>query len=324
MKKGLNVALLYHLFALPIFFTSIVVKAQTLTVQQQSGPAIRAVGGGSYTSINLGRATGGSPVAGYSGNFDDLEIGVASGTGNYAGEATAGDVVMRMPADRKMLFKLGLNNASVFTITGQRVGVGTAAPVSRLDMGNVVLNDPTRDVPSFTMWNDGSVYYGLGVSGGTLNAFAHNAHSFYTLPAVGQPRKRVCFMEANGLGIGVTALPAGYSGMQLAVNGRITAKEVKVTVNGLSDYVFAPAYRLRPLSEVDAFIKQNGHLPEVPSATEVARDGMDVGEMENTLLKKVEELTLYVIEQDKKLDVLQQENQQQARQIEHLQSRKKK
>ncbi|MBD0254262.1 MAG: hypothetical protein ICV83_00975 [Cytophagales bacterium] len=292
-------------------------RVGTFTVQQWAGPALRAVGAGAHTSINLGRDNAGRPVAGYTGNFDDLEIAVASGTGNYASEAVAGDVIMRMPAEgSKMLFKLGLNNVTGFTLTGQRVGVGTAFPVSRLDVGNVVLADPTRDVPTITLWNNGSVYYGLGVSGGTLNAFAHNAHSFYTLPTEGQPRKRVCFMESNGMGIGVTSLPAGYSGMQLAVNGRITAKEVKVTVTGLGDYVFSPAYRLRPLAEVEVFVKENGHLPEVPSAAEVARDGMNVGEMENTLLKKVEELTLYVIE-------LKKENEQQARQIELLQSNKK-
>jgi len=109
----------------------------------------------------------------------------------------------------------------------------------------------------------------------------------------------------------------GNGEYKLVVNGKVKAREIKVTVTGYGDYIFSPAYRLRPLSEVDAFIKQNGHLPEVPSAAEVAKEGMNVGEMENTLLKKVEELTLYVIE-------LKKENDQQARQIEQLQSRKKK
>jgi hypothetical protein len=221
----------------------------------------------------------------------------------------------------------GYNHKFVVDGVSGNVGIGAPLPVSRLDFGRDLLMDPVSGIPTITLWNDGSSYYGYGVSPGALNAVSVGKHNFYTLPTAGQPRKLACFIETKGMGIGVENLPpvpAGYTGVQLAVGGRIIAKEVKVTVAGLGDYVFAPAYRLRPLSEVDAFIKQNGHLPEVPSAAEVAKEGMNVGEMENTLLKKVEELTLYLIGQNKKLEVLQQENQQQARQIEHLQSRKKK
>jgi hypothetical protein len=113
------------------------------------------------------------------------------------------------------------------------------------------------------------------------------------------------------------------NGFLLTVKGKVLASEVKVSVAALGDYIFSPGYRLRPLSEVEAFVKQNGHLPEVPSAAEVAKEGMNVGEMENTLLKKIEELTLYAIEQNKKLDALQQENQQQDQQIEQLHNKRK-
>ncbi|HAA16964.1 MAG TPA: hypothetical protein DCE41_36735, partial [Cytophagales bacterium] len=66
--------------------------------------------------------------------------------------------------------------------------------------------------------------------------------------------------------------------------------------NVWADYVFAPSYRLRPLSEVAAFIEENQHLPEVPSAEEVAETGYDQVALNATLLQKIEELTLYVIE----------------------------
>ena len=71
------------------------------------------------------------------------------------------------------------------------------------------------------------------------------------------------------------------------------------------DYVFAQDYNLRPLSDVEAYILKNSHLPEVPSAKEIKNNGVDVQEMNMTLLKKIEELTLYVIDQDKKIDRLQ-------------------
>jgi hypothetical protein len=97
-------------------------------------------------------------------------------------------------------------------------------------------------------------------------------------------------------------------GNMLAVAG--TALFTKVTVKALPwpDYVFHANYRLRPLSEVEQYIKQYNHLPEVPSATEVEKNGIDVGDNQATLLKKIEELTLYLIEQEKQIKRLCDEN----------------
>ena len=86
---------------------------------------------------------------------------------------------------------------------------------------------------------------------------------------------------------------------KLAVNGMIGAKEVIVTNTGWPDYVFRPGYRLRPLTEVSAFIQQHHHLPDIPSATEVKAKGVSVGQMQSKLLAKIEELTLHMIRQDR-------------------------
>ncbi|PTQ92447.1 hypothetical protein C8P68_11247 [Mucilaginibacter yixingensis] len=88
----------------------------------------------------------------------------------------------------------------------------------------------------------------------------------------------------------------------LSVNGTIRSKQVKVEIANWPDFVFKPAYSLSPLSEVKAYIDQNQHLPEVPAAATVEKEGMDVAEMNKILLKKVEELTLYLIEKDKEID----------------------
>jgi hypothetical protein len=93
----------------------------------------------------------------------------------------------------------------------------------------------------------------------------------------------------------------------LAVNGTITAKELRLTRQGWADYVFDSAYTLMPLKEVDGYIRVHRHLPGIPSAAEVARDGVAVGETQTALLKKIEELTLYIIEQDKKIAAQQDE-----------------
>ncbi|OEK01978.1 hypothetical protein BFP97_10810 [Roseivirga sp. 4D4] len=94
------------------------------------------------------------------------------------------------------------------------------------------------------------------------------------------------------------------------VNGDVEAMKVKVSVNpgNWPDYVFASSYELRALSEVEDFVKKNGHLPEVPSAEKVEKEGLDLGNMDATLLKKVEELTLYMIDMKKEIEVLKEEN----------------
>ena len=82
-----------------------------------------------------------------------------------------------------------------------------------------------------------------------------------------------------------------------------------------ADYVFQPQYKLKSLREVEAFIREHKHLPDVPSAMEVEGNGIDLGENQATLLKKIEELTLYMIELNKKVEALSAENKELKKQI---------
>lgn len=93
--------------------------------------------------------------------------------------------------------------------------------------------------------------------------------------------------------------------MTVNSNGLLRVKEIQVKTDLWADYVFNADYKLRSLGEVETFIKENGHLPEVPSAKEVEENGLKLGEMNALLLKKIEELTLYVIEQNKRMDELE-------------------
>jgi len=114
--------------------------------------------------------------------------------------------------------------------------------------------------------------------------------------------------EGN-VGIGTTD-PRGY---RLAVNGKIRAQEIKVEAAPWPDYVFNKSYYLPTLQETEKHIKEKGHLPGIPSAEEVKTNGIDLGEMNAKLLKKIEELTLYLIEQKKEIQSQGEElkNQQQ-------------
>jgi hypothetical protein len=107
----------------------------------------------------------------------------------------------------------------------------------------------------------------------------------------------------NGkLGIG-TVNPGSW---KLAVNGSIRAKEIKVET-GWSDFVFYADYKLPTLKEVEKHIKEKGHLKDIPSAKEVEKNGILLGEMNSKLLQKIEELTLYIIEMNKRMSSMETE-----------------
>jgi hypothetical protein len=93
---------------------------------------------------------------------------------------------------------------------------------------------------------------------------------------------------------------------RFAVDGTILSTGVTVKLKGAwPDYVFSKNYKLRTLPELENFIKDKGHLPEIPAAGEVEKSGIDLAEMDAKLLQKIEELTLYIIEQNKKIEQLE-------------------
>lgn len=91
---------------------------------------------------------------------------------------------------------------------------------------------------------------------------------------------------------------------KLTVNGAIGARQVKVTQEQWADYVFHPNYKLPLLATVEQFIKDHGHLPDIPSEKEVLENGIDLGEINRLYLQKIEELTLYIIDLQQQVDIL--------------------
>jgi hypothetical protein len=169
---------------------------------------------------------------------------------------------------------------------GGNVGVGTVAPSARLELntgggasnqtGLYVYHSANTgfDVASFVSnWLDGQ--------GGNLFRVGNASGNAITVTS------------ARNVGIGTT-----NPTQKLSVNGAVRAKEVIVDT-GWSDYVFDESYKLAALSETEAFVKAEKHLPGIPSAREVAENGISVGEMQAKLLAKIEELTLHVIAQEK-------------------------
>lgn len=129
----------------------------------------------------------------------------------------------------------------------------------------------------------------------------------YTMPSVFGPSfqwqrnvNNLYYMDGN-VGIGTNA-----PGEKLSVNGKIRAHEIKVesTASTWPDYVFEEEYDLPSLKSTADFIKANKHLPGVPTAKDVEKDGISVGEMNKILLKKIEELTLHMIEMKNEIEEL--------------------
>jgi len=111
-------------------------------------------------------------------------------------------------------------------------------------------------------------------------------------------------IQGNGsIGIG-TAITNGY---KLAVKGSVVATSVKVQLMDVwPDYGFEKSYKRPSLSELEHYVNTEKHLPEMPSAQAVSKDGIDLGDMNASLLKKIEELTLYLIEQNKEIEILKE------------------
>ncbi len=96
------------------------------------------------------------------------------------------------------------------------------------------------------------------------------------------------------------------SGYALSVNGKVISEEVRVEADVWPDYVFESEYPLIPLGQLEHYINTNKHLPNIPAANQVQKEGIALGDMNRRLLEKIEELTLYLIQQEKKLNALQQ------------------
>lgn len=120
----------------------------------------------------------------------------------------------------------------------------------------------------------------------------------------------VSFPDGIVVGNSTITIPSG-STYKLAVSGGILTEKVRVATNGTpfwADYVFDKNFKLRSLKEVENFIKENKHLPDVPSIADVTKNGIDLAQTQALLLQKIEELTLYVIQQQKEIDTLKKSN----------------
>ncbi|GAB3955443.1 hypothetical protein GCM10028805_43060 [Spirosoma harenae] len=302
-----------------------------------SGEGNTAIGDGAYLNATTGG--GNTAIGRYAGinmstGSNNTFIGVAATTPAGSGTVTNATAIgynAQVTASNAMVLGNGVN-----------VGIGNTAPKNRLEITSATANSSGLRFTNLTS-NTGSllslaitlgnpivkvltvdengdvVLRGLSVSLSGLLSRTGTPEVGGTTVGMPWTLNGSTIQSTNDnpvtIGGGINKLPSGY---KLYVAGGILTERVKVAIKDSqewADYVFSDNYKLRSLNEVEKFIRQNKHLPGVPSAEEVAKQGIDVGKMDAKLLEKIEELTLYMLE-------LKKENQELKKAVSELQNKK--
>ncbi|WP_420552327.1 hypothetical protein [Tenacibaculum aiptasiae] len=186
----------------------------------------------------------------------------------------------------------GVDHSLVMNTNSGNIGAGIVEPREKLDVnGSIIVKDGHN-----LSWGN---KYGAGIP----TIAANTASGIYFYPNGSTLGATMKINKSGNVGIGTTTIPSSY---KLAIAGKTITEEVKVQLQtNWPDYVFSKEYELPTLKEVEKHIEEKGHLPNIPSASEVkANKGIELGKMNVKLLRKIEELTLYTIQQEKEIETL--------------------
>ncbi|QKJ31064.1 hypothetical protein HQ865_15310 [Mucilaginibacter mali] len=269
--------------------------------RQSNDLALSALGGIGFSTLKT------SPSASYSmfiNTSGDVGIGTTSPSTKLSIYDNSNTLKMPRLIKDGYYDELGLYNYSATdyyrTDLSFRRARGTAASPAASQSGDWL--------GSFSFWaaNSGASFSNpsasiVGIVDGTPgSSYVPGKIVFQTSDGSATTTDRMTIKNNGKVGIGTTT-----PDQLLSVNGTIHSKEVLVDLTGWPDFVFKPTYKLPALTEVKTYIDKNQHLPEIPSAQEIEQNGLNVGEMNKLLMKKVEELTLYLIEQNKRIEKLE-------------------
>lgn len=175
----------------------------------------------------------------------------------------------------------------------------------------------TIDIGGHTTIRHGGSGEVLRIDGTTPNIGFYNNGTYKSYIAQGSSNLSVGVnggkLQLDGTQIAIGSINSNASTYKLTVAGKVICEELKVELyNNWPDYVFHENYNLKPLHELKSFIETNHHLPNIPKAAEVEKEGIEVGEMNRKLLEKVEELTLYIIDLQEQINEIKSETRARA------------
>jgi hypothetical protein len=230
--------------------------------------------------------------------YGNVNTGIASGNGFIVGIETAGNGVIWNREDSFLRF--GTSNTERMRIMANgNVGIGTNSP----NDAQLQVEGPGTYDGVFRLRNTGNNGADWSLVSSNENWTAGAKRLLFTYDGPSSDNTQMVLTHDGKLGVGTYNLTGTH---RLYVAGSILTEEVHVkSQNNWPDYVFKEEYELPGLEEVEEFVAQKGHLPNIPSQEEVAQNGYKVAEMNAKLLQKIEELTLYLIQQQKQIKQLQ-------------------
>jgi hypothetical protein len=213
--------------------------------------------------------------------------------------------------------KLGTGNQIVCAPNG-RVGIGTESPAHQVHIRNnsaqatLSIDAPANQTKGIFLADDGTNAWRIEKPAGSNDLVIGDGNFANSIRILKDPN--LIGVSSPRVVIGAETVSPAYSNqfggnqIKLSVDGVGVFKEIAVLAPGQwADYVFDKDYKLLSLDSVASFINQNHHLPDVPSANDVAQNGLKIGEMNAILLRKIEELTLYIIDLKKELETIKRQ-----------------
>lgn len=219
-------------------------------------------------------------------------IRISSSSGSW----TSDNMILSMKSDHALIETWGGTKPLALQVASGKVGIGTKSPGSKLDVngtinaGNGLIQKGGSDLAGMTSVRDLGLY--SHTAGNYIRLVTNSGRIGFYTDGYGGTNERMA-VEADGV---------------VRIPGTLKAGEVQVKSNVWADYVFEDDYQLASLGDLRSYIEENNHLPNIPTSEDVKKKGISIAEISAKQMAKIEELTLYILQLDERVNKLENEN----------------